>query len=157
MLHHDGCKAGPVALPLRGCLLLGFALAARRSASPLWCGCRSHPRWGPSAALPSSARQVFDSQDGFLDLSAFLLQFRDHLQNVHAGSIAQSSFGKSSARAGLVAIRSMSASEIRSFRIVPKNAIMPSGCRGLFVSPRFARSLQSASRKFFTPRSSRCN
>jgi hypothetical protein len=33
--------------------------------------------------------EPFDGDDGFLDLCTFLLQFRDHFQNVHFGSIAQ--------------------------------------------------------------------
>jgi hypothetical protein len=45
---------------------------------------------GAPAALPLPLRQPFDSQDGFLDLCAFLVKFREHLQNVSSGSIAQS-------------------------------------------------------------------
>jgi hypothetical protein len=38
-----------------------------------------------------SLSQALDSQDGFLDLCAFLLQFSEHLQNIHAESISQES------------------------------------------------------------------
>jgi hypothetical protein len=68
------------------CFVLGLALAARRSAPPLYF---FHPRRGAAAALASSARQAFKCDDGFLDLCALLAQVSEHLQHVHAGSIAQ--------------------------------------------------------------------
>ena len=66
--------------PLLRCF--SFVLAARRPATPLYL---YHPRRGPAAALASTARQAFDRQDCLLDLRAFVAEFRDHLQIIHAG------------------------------------------------------------------------
>jgi hypothetical protein len=84
----------PSVAPLLRCF--AFVLAARRPATPLYL---CHPRRGPAAALPSSTRQAFDCDDGFLDLCALLAQVGEHLQDVHAGRIAQSSTSRKCSRA----------------------------------------------------------
>jgi hypothetical protein len=81
---------GPGLSPPLRCFVLGFVCATRRPAPPLSCGCRCHPGRGAPATFPQPPRQAFENDYSFLDLCALLAQFSEHLQDVHAGSIAQS-------------------------------------------------------------------
>ena len=66
-------------------------LASGRAPATLWCGARGillsllQPRWRTSTAFPLSTRQIFQAEDGFLDLFSFRSQFGEHFVDVHAG------------------------------------------------------------------------
>src|SRR5690242_3505323 len=59
---------------------LRFVLASRRTTASLY---RRHPSGWPATALALSTRQPFESHNSFLDLGAFLAQFRKNLHKFH--------------------------------------------------------------------------
>ena len=59
---------------------LRFVLAPRRTTASLY---RRHPSGVAATALALSTRQPFESHNSFLDLGAFLAQFRKNLHKFH--------------------------------------------------------------------------